>query len=288
MVNIRATLPGPSTGLREAQAPGRGRIVIGGHYDTKLEHNFTFVGASDGASSAAFLLELARALKGRPNPLPIELLFIDGEEAVVDWNLPKTKDHTYGSRFYVEQLKKTGTVKDVRAFILVDMINGAWGGRDGKDGIEGVTNPSQNMSNLPVETLEARYPLRVEEYALRPDSGGAGRWRGGLGLVRQYRLLADRAVLQLRSDRTWHAPWGLFGGRSGAPSRSLVDRGAGWVPLPGKATLEITAGTVIRHEQAGAGGWGDPAGRDPAAVAADLTDGKISPERAEADYGARA
>lgn len=114
MVNIRATLPG--------QAQGRGRIVIGGHYDTKLFKDIKFVGASDGASSAAFLLELARALKGRPNPLPIELLFLDGEEAVVDWNLPNAKDHTYGSRYYVEQLKKTGTVKDVRAFILVDMI----------------------------------------------------------------------------------------------------------------------------------------------------------------------
>jgi glutaminyl-peptide cyclotransferase len=122
MVNIRATLPGPATGLRTGLTEGRGRIVIGGHYDTKLEHSFPFVGASDGASSAAFLLELARALKGRANPLPIELLFLDGEEAVVDWNLPKVKDHTYGSRYYVEQLQKAGTVKDVRAFILIDMI----------------------------------------------------------------------------------------------------------------------------------------------------------------------
>ena len=146
-----------------------------------------------------------------------------------------------------------------RPFVLVDMINGAWGGRDGKDGVEGVTNPSQNMSNLPVETLEARYPLVVEEYALRPDSGGAGRWRGGLGLVRQYRLLAERAVLQLRSDRTEHAPWGLFGG---GPGRVLAepDRpGRGWEALPGKVTLEIGRGTAIRHEQAGGGGWGDPA-----------------------------
>jgi glutaminyl-peptide cyclotransferase len=122
MVNIRATLPGPSTGLTAGLTQGRGRIVIGGHYDTKLEHTFPFVGASDGASSAAFLLELARALKGRANPLPIELLFLDGEEAVVDWNLPGVKDHTYGSRYYVEQLQKTGTVKDVRAFVLIDMI----------------------------------------------------------------------------------------------------------------------------------------------------------------------
>ena len=114
MVNIRATLPG--------QDQGRGRIVVGGHYDTKLVKEFRFVGASDAGSSAAFLLELARALKGRANALPIELLFLDGEEAVVDWNLPNTQDHTYGSRYYVGQLKKTGTVKDVRAFILVDMI----------------------------------------------------------------------------------------------------------------------------------------------------------------------
>jgi glutaminyl-peptide cyclotransferase len=114
MVNVRATLPG--------QTQGRGRIVIGGHYDTKLSRDFPFVGASDGASSAAFLLELARALKGRANPLPIELLFLDGEEAVNwDWD-DKSTDHTYGSRYYVSELKKAGTVKDVRAFILVDMI----------------------------------------------------------------------------------------------------------------------------------------------------------------------
>ena len=111
MVNLRATLPGT--------AQGKGRIVIGGHYDTKPVKEFRFVGASDAASSAAFLLEIARALKGRTNPLPIELLFLDGEEAVVEW---RGQDHTYGSRYYVEQLKKANATKDVRAFILVDMI----------------------------------------------------------------------------------------------------------------------------------------------------------------------
>lgn len=111
MVNIRATLPG--------QAQGKGRIVVGGHYDTKLFTDMRFVGASDAASSAAFLLELARALKGRPNALPIELLFLDGEEAVVDW---KGTDHTYGSRYYVQQAKQAGTTKEIRAFVLVDMI----------------------------------------------------------------------------------------------------------------------------------------------------------------------
>lgn len=111
MVNLRATLPGT--------ARDKGRIVIGGHYDTKPIKEFTFVGASDAASSAAFLLEIARGLKGRTNPLPIELLFLDGEEAVVEW---RGQDHTYGSRYYVEQLKKASATKDVRAFILVDMI----------------------------------------------------------------------------------------------------------------------------------------------------------------------
>lgn len=118
MVNIRATLPGRSS--------AHGRLVIGGHYDTKLERSFPFVGASDAASSAAFLLELARALKGRVNPLPIELLFLDGEEAVCegwdDCSRPGAPDHTYGSRYYVEQAKRAGTTKDIRAFILIDMI----------------------------------------------------------------------------------------------------------------------------------------------------------------------
>jgi glutaminyl-peptide cyclotransferase len=114
MVNVRATLPG--------QARGRGRIVIGGHYDTKLFREFRFVGASDGASSAAFLLEFARAMKGRVNPLPIELVFLDGEEAVNREWVVKSTDHTYGSRYYVQQAKQAGTAKDIRAFILVDMI----------------------------------------------------------------------------------------------------------------------------------------------------------------------
>jgi Zn-dependent M28 family amino/carboxypeptidase len=114
MVNFWATVPGRSH--------DKGRIVIGGHYDTKLFHEFPFVGASDGASSAAFVLEMARTLKGRQNALPIELLFLDGEEAVrKDW-IDASTDHTYGSRYYVQQAVKAGTAQDIRAFILVDMI----------------------------------------------------------------------------------------------------------------------------------------------------------------------
>jgi len=109
MTNLRVTIPGP----------GPGRLVIGGHYDTKLFREFTFVGANDGGSSAAFLLELARQLKARANAMTIELLFLDGEESTGDWT---GNDHTYGSQYYVNAAKTAGTLKDIRAFILVDMI----------------------------------------------------------------------------------------------------------------------------------------------------------------------
>jgi glutaminyl-peptide cyclotransferase len=113
MTNVIATIPGARPE----------RIVFCGHYDTKIFHEFTFVGANDGGSSAAFLLELARVLKGRQNPLTMEILFLDGEEAVREW---RDNDHTYGSRYYVEAARRAGTLQQIRALVLVDMI----GGRD--------------------------------------------------------------------------------------------------------------------------------------------------------------
>jgi N-methylhydantoinase B len=172
-------------------------------------------------------------------------------------------------------------------FVVVDMINGAWGGRPDKDGIEGVTNPSQNMSNTPVEVLEARAPVLVETFGYLPDSCGAGRYRGGLGLVRQYRLLAHEAVLQLRADRHRFAPFGLAGGLPARCSRNLLNPDGEARELPAKVTMTIHAGDVIRHEQPGGGGHGDPALRDPAAIARDLEDGKITRDHATAFYGRR-
>jgi len=115
MVNLRVALPGSDGRADERQ----GHLIIAGHYDTKLFREFRFVGANDAGSSTAFLLEIARVLKARQNALPIELLFLDGEEAVVEW---RTDDHTYGSRHYVDRAKKDGTLKHIRAVVLVDMI----------------------------------------------------------------------------------------------------------------------------------------------------------------------
>jgi glutaminyl-peptide cyclotransferase len=111
MVNISATIPGAGTG----------RLIVTGHYDTKLFKEFAFVGANDGGSSTAFLLELARVLKDRKNAVPIEILFLDGEEAFGEW----TTGNTFGSRHYVATAQKAGTIKDIKALILVDMIGDA-------------------------------------------------------------------------------------------------------------------------------------------------------------------
>jgi glutaminyl-peptide cyclotransferase len=110
MVNLAATIPGTR----------KDRLIIAGHYDTKLFREFRFVGASDGASSAAFLIELARVLSTRKNPLTVELLFLDGEEArLPEWH---GTDNTYGSRHYVAASKADGTLASIKALILVDMI----------------------------------------------------------------------------------------------------------------------------------------------------------------------
>jgi len=174
---------------------------------------------------------------------------------------------------------------DRQPFIIVDMICGAWGGRPDKDGIEAVTNPSQNMSNTPVEVLEAQHPIRVDEYAFVPDSCGAGKWRGGLGLARQYTLLAEEATLQLRSDRMKFLPYGLAGGRPAAPTRNILNPQGEARPLPAKLTGTLRRGESIRHEQPGGGGHGDPFARDPARVAADIANGKISVEYARREHG---
>jgi peptidase M28-like protein len=116
MVNLVATIPGVRPD----------RIVLSGHYDTKLFRRFRFVGANDGGSSAAFLLEMARVLKARRNTLTMELLFLDGEEAFCenwdDCSRPGAPDNTYGSRQYVRTARQAGTLAGIKAHILVDMI----------------------------------------------------------------------------------------------------------------------------------------------------------------------
>ena len=178
-----------------------------------------------------------------------------------------------------------GYRKDGSPFIIVDMICGAWGGRPDRDGIEAITNPSQNLSNTPVETMESQHPVRVEEYALVPDSCGAGEYRGGLGVARSYRLLAREAGLQLRADRMKIRPYGLAGGMEAAPSlNEVTDRSGVTVSLPSKINRGLKEGELVRHVQPGGGGFGDPLVRDPTKVAHDVWNSKITADYAMAHH----
>jgi N-methylhydantoinase B len=123
------------------------------------------------------------------------------------------------------------------------------------------------MSNTPVEVLEAQHPIRIDEYGFVPDSAGAGRWRGGLGLRRRYTLLNDEATLQLRSDRMRFAPYGLAGGRPARGTRNVLNPDTDARAMPAKFAVTLRRGDAILHEQPGGGGFGDPLAREPEHVA---------------------
>jgi N-methylhydantoinase B len=178
-----------------------------------------------------------------------------------------------------------GYYADRRAFVFLEFLFCAWGGRPFADGVDGVSSLVVNFSNYPAEVIEHEYPLRIEEYSFRPDTGGPGRFRGGLALVRQYRFLEREATLQIRSDRTRSAPYGLHGGQPGDRCRTILNPGPNERVLPAKTLLWIHAGDVFRHELAGAGGWGDPFERDPRAVLADVLNEKVTVEQAREAYG---
>lgn len=180
-----------------------------------------------------------------------------------------------------------GYDKQRHPFIMFDLVGGTWGARPNKDGNDGLTNPGSVISNIPAELMELEYPVRLEQYALVQDSGGAGKYRGGLALVRDWRFLGDqRANLTIRSDRRAFPPYGLFGGGKGAPSWNIVNPGADTERvLKTKVTDSLLPGDVIRHIQPGGGGWGNPLERDPAAVLRDVMNDKVSREKAEALYG---
>jgi N-methylhydantoinase B len=168
------------------------------------------------------------------------------------------------------------TDENGRFSLFREAVMGAWGAGARWDGVDGVANPAANISNAPVELVEHQAPVLIERYALAPDSGGAGARRGGLAAERQFRILADRASLQLRSDRRHHPPYGIEGGHAGAPSATFVSSNDGWELLPTKFIRQLRRGQSIRHVTAGGGGFGDPSGRNPEAVLADVRNGKVS------------
>ncbi len=174
---------------------------------------------------------------------------------------------------------------DRKPFIFVDFACGTWGGRPWADGLEGNANMLANMASVSVEVIEAEYPVQITAYELLPDRMGAGQFRGGAPYTRSYRFLEEEAVLQIRSDRRTFRPYGLHGGHPGQPSRNQLTHDGATQDLPSKFTMTIRQGDVFRHDLAGAGGWGDPLQRDPAAVLKDVRNELLSVENAARDYG---
>ena len=170
-------------------------------------------------------------------------------------------------------------------YLMREVLGGGSGGRwyaDGSDTVHVVPD----SKNLPAEFTETRFPLRVERLALATDSGGPGYRRGGLGYLKEFRVLRDSSFLCV-ADRAILSCWGLRGGKASAPFRVTIDPGGpNERVLPGLVDDEpIPAGTLVRVETTGGGGWGDPLEREPELVALDVLQGKVSARSAREDYG---
>jgi N-methylhydantoinase B len=171
-------------------------------------------------------------------------------------------------------------------YAYLETIGGGMGARPTKDGLDGVQTHMSNTSNLPVEALEVEYPLRVERYELIPDSGGIGTYRGGLGLRREYRVLAADNRLRTKGDRHRSSAWGLAGGGNGKSGAHRINPGLDEQVIGSKAyNVPLEPGDVVRIDTPGAGGYGPPSSRPRELVLWDLLEGKIAAEAAEAAYG---
>ncbi|GAA0207040.1 hydantoinase B/oxoprolinase family protein [Halobaculum roseum] len=176
---------------------------------------------------------------------------------------------------------------DPTPYAFYETQGGGFGGRASGDGMDGVHVHMSNTLNTPAEVLETAYPLRIERYELRPDSGGAGEHRGGLGLRRDIRVRDHTARFSLLAERHESHPYGLAGGVEGANGAAYLvdDDGDELEKLPAKHTRDLPAGSVVSVRTPGGGGYGDPADRDVDAIERDLRLGKLTPEAAREAYG---
>jgi N-methylhydantoinase B len=162
-------------------------------------------------------------------------------------------------------------------YVVGELIAGGSGGGPDRDGVDAIETDATNCMNLPAEALEMEAPIRLHRVALRADSGGAGEWRGGLGLVREYEVLEGDVSFSHRGERHFSAAAGLDGGGEGARARSTILRADGTEEMiRSKIAAVLHPGDRVTVETAGGGGYGDPRCRDPALAAADLADGKLS------------
>jgi N-methylhydantoinase B len=169
-------------------------------------------------------------------------------------------------------------------YCFYETLAGGYGGRIHSDGPDAVQTHIQNTQNAPVEETELNYPVQITRYSLIPDSEGPGKFRGGVGLCREYQFVDHEPVFTTLSDRAKYPPEGLFGGESGRLARYLLISDGKTQALPSKGTIQVRAGDTVRIETCGGGGYGPAHERRPELVLLDVRNGKISPERARQHY----
>lgn len=174
-----------------------------------------------------------------------------------------------------------------RFFVYPESLGGGFGARYNKDGLDGVHVHITNSSNLPIECMETEYPIMVDRYEIRADSGGAGMYRGGLGYRRDYRILQD-TTFGSHGDRQKLPPWGLEGGLSGMPGKFVINPGTPGeriLPSAKSSEIELKKGDIMSARTPGSGGFGNPYARNPEYVLEDVLNEKVSPENAGKLYG---
>ncbi len=179
-----------------------------------------------------------------------------------------------------------GGVGAKRGYVQYEILGGGTGARSGRDGAPGTTFHLSNGKITPIEIIESEFPTRVEKFDLMPDSGGPGEYRGGLGLVREYRLLQD-VRFSLRTDKHQIAPFGIAGGMKGGKGSCIVNRDSKEEKrLPSRfGDHALHKGDTLHLVRPGGGGIGDPFERDPEKVLEDVRQGYVTEERAISDYG---
>lgn len=172
-------------------------------------------------------------------------------------------------------------------YVYMETFGGGSGARFNKDGLNCVQVHMSNTSNLPIESMEVEFPYRVEQYTLVRDSGGAGKYRGGLSMMKDIRVLGHSSEFSVKADRQKVAPWGLFGGKEGMPGKITMypDTPDETVIDSKKSGTPLRENGVLRCQMPGAGGYGDPLERDRALIRYDLEEGYISRQSAKENYG---
>ncbi len=170
-------------------------------------------------------------------------------------------------------------------YCFLETVSGGYGGRALSDGPDAVQTHGQNTENAPIEETEVNYPVRITRYELVDDSEGAGKFRGGLGVRRDYLFPDHSPTFTILADRDHEGPWGLFGGRSARHAEYILNPDGEAKRLSSKTTIELRPGDVVSYRTCGGGGYGNPHERDPQRVLRDVRDGKVSVERAREVYG---